>query len=309
MIESCVGIPVIDAHAHFMTRSTVQSIVENSQSISKIRERVSSHTDMKEFQMPGKDWDIGEAWIKELNKYGITAIGMMVGEESWEEFNQVRKRYPGRFMGNANINPAKDNAIELVKRAGRDNFQAIKLYPTSWDFHAYDEIVYPIYEEALKQGLLVMLHFGITIGSTANLRYGNPLDIQKPAHDFPDLNFMIAHFGAGFFREVLLLMYQTENVFMDTSGSNSWMKYLPYDLSLTKIFEKALKAGGPNRIVFGTDSSFFPRGFRINILEDQYAAVSSICPQFCYSPDDVDKIFRTNILRLNKFEPASEISK
>jgi hypothetical protein len=307
MIESAVGIPVIDAHAHFMTRSTVQSIIQDSQSIAKIRERVSSHTDMKEFQMPDEDWDIGEAWIEDLNKYGITAIGMMVGEESWDEFNQVRDRYPGRFMGNANINPANKNAIDLVKRAGRDNFQAIKLYPTSWDFHAYDEIVYPIYEEALKQGLLVMLHFGITIGSTANLRFGNPLDIQKPAHDFPDLNFMIAHFGAGFFREVLMLMYQTENVYMDTSGSNSWMKYLPYDLSLTKIFEKALRAGGPDRIVFGTDSSFFPRGFRINVLEDQYAAVRSICPQFCYSDDDVDEIFRSNILKLNKFEPASDI--
>ncbi|MCK5152405.1 MAG: amidohydrolase, partial [Candidatus Thorarchaeota archaeon] len=163
---------------------------------------------------------------------------------------------------------------------------------------------YPIYEEALKQNLLVILHFGITIGTQANLRYGNPLDIQKPAHDFPDLNFMIAHFGAGFFREMLMLMYQTENVHMDSSGSNSWMKYVPYDLTITKIFEKALRAAGPERIIFGTDSSFFPRGFRYNILEEQYNAVRSICPQFCYSEDDVDLIFRKNILDLTGFNPA-----
>jgi predicted TIM-barrel fold metal-dependent hydrolase len=167
----------------------------------------------------------------------------------------------------------------------------------------YDEKVYPIYEEALRQKLLVILHFGITIGTTANLRYGNPLDIQKPAHDFPDLNFMIAHFGAGFFREVLMLMYQTQNVVMDTSGSNSWMIYQPYDLTIIKIFEKALKAGSACRVVFGTDSSFFPRGFRYNILEEQYKAVQTICPQLCYGDDDIDLIFRGNILRLTGFKP------
>ncbi|MFW9933038.1 MAG: amidohydrolase family protein, partial [Candidatus Thorarchaeota archaeon] len=152
--------------------------------------------------------------------------------------------------------------------------------------------------------LLVIAHFGITIGTQANLQYGNPIDLQKPAHDFPDLKFMIAHFGAGFFREMLLLMYQTDNISMDTSGSNAWMKYLPYDLTITKIFEKALKAGGPGRIVFGTDSSFFPRGFRYNILEEQYNAVRAICPQFCYSDDDIDMIFRKNILDLTGFKPA-----
>ncbi len=304
MMISKVGIEVIDAHAHFMTYNTVKAIIERASrstdesQFEKIQKRVSSLTDMKEFTLPDEKWDAAQMWVDELNKYGITAIGMMVGTESWDEFTEARRRFPGRFLGYANINPADENAVELVKRAGKDGFQGIKLYPTSWSFHASDEVVYPIYEEALRQKLLVIAHFGITIGTQADLRYGNPLDLQKPAHDFPELNFMIAHFGAGFFREVLMLMYQTDNIFMDSSGSNSWMNYLPYDLTITKIFEKALKAGGPERIIFGTDSSFFPRGFRYNILEAQYNAVRSICPQFCYSDDDIDRIFRGNILRI-----------
>lgn len=305
MVVSEIGIDVIDAHAHFMTYNTVKGIIErSSSSIEKLQKRVSSHTDMKSFQIPDENWDAGKVWVDEMDKYGVTAIGMMIGKESWDEFNEARHRFPGRFLGYANIDPKSEDALDLVKRAGADGFQGIKLYPTSWDFHASDEICYPIYEEALKQNLLVILHFGITIGTRANLRYGNPLDIQKPALDFPELNFMIAHFGAGFFREVLMLMYQTENVHMDSSGSNSWMIYLPYDLTITKIYEKALRAAGPDRIIFGTDSSFFPRGFRFNILKEQFDAVNSICPQFCYSDDDIDKIFRQNILRLTNFEPA-----
>jgi hypothetical protein len=85
------------------------------------------------------------------------------------------------------------------------------------------------------------------------------------------------------------------------------MTYQPYDLTLTKIFEKALKAGAACRIVFGTDSSFFPRGYRYNLLQDQYNAVRSLCPQLCFSDEDVDLIFRENILRLTNFKPVSEL--
>ncbi len=301
---SKVGIPVIDSHAHFITYDTVKEWFSDPVRVEQMRARVAFQTDMKEFQLPDEPWDTGKMWINELNKYGIDAIGMMIGPESWDEFNDARKHYPGRFLGYANVNPALDDAVETVKRAGRDGFQGIKLYPSSWDRHVYDESIYPIYEEAKKQNLLVIIHFGITIGTEANLRYGNPLDIQRPAHDFPELNFMIAHFGAGFFREVLMLFYQTPNVVVDSSGSNSWMTYLPYDLSITKIFEKALRAGAACRVVFGTDSSFFPRGFRFNILQEQYNAIKTLCPQLCYSDDDIDLIFRGNILRLTGFKPA-----
>jgi predicted TIM-barrel fold metal-dependent hydrolase len=306
MVISKVGIEVIDSHAHFITFETMKRWIESGASLERIQQRVRFQTDLTqfgEFKIPDENMDTGKLWIDELDKYGITAIGMMISPETWDEFNETRRRFPGRFMGYANVNPALENAVETVKKAGRDSFQGIKLYPSTWKFPVYDERVYPIYEEALKQKLLVILHFGITIGTEANLRFGNPLDIQKPAHDFPDLNFMIAHFGAGFFREVLMLFYQTHNVVVDSSGSNSWMKYLPYDLTLAKIFEKAIEAGGSCRVAFGTDSSFFPRGFRINILEDQYNAVLEACKKLKCTEEDLDLIFRGNILRFTGFEP------
>ncbi len=303
MVVSKLGIEVIDSHAHFITYDTVKAWFSDPETMKRAQQRVQYQTDMSSFEFPDEPWDTGAMWAEELDKYGIIAIGMMVGQESWDEFNETRNRFPGKFMGYANVNPAQENALDIVKRAGRDGFQGIKLYPSSWNMPVYDEKVYPIYEEALKQKLLVILHFGITLGNQANLRFGNPLDIQKPAIDFPDLNFMIAHFGAGFFREVLMLFYQTHNVVVDSSGSNSWMTYLPYDLSVTKIYEKVLKAGGSCRVAFGTDSSFFPRGFRYNILEEQYNAVKSICPQLCYTEEDVNLIFRDNILRWTGFKP------
>ena len=302
-----VGIEVVDAHSHFFTVNTLKAWSLRGRTREGFENRTRTRTDMTSIELPDETWDVGKKWVDEMNKYCITAIGFMVGKEAYEEFIEVKDRFPGRFLGYANINPADPDSVELVRKAAKDKLQGIKFYPSSWrDFHAYDEVCYPIYEEALRYKLPIFLHFGITIGGQADLRHGNPLDIQVPARDFPDLNFIIAHFGSGFFRELLLLQYQADNIYMDSSGSNSWMKYLPYDLNIQKIFEKAISAGGANKVIFGTDSTFFPRGFRINILKQQYEAVQSLAkkPSPLVNENDIDAIFRGNILKLTGFKSA-----
>ncbi|MFX1606337.1 MAG: hypothetical protein ACFFDD_10560, partial [Promethearchaeota archaeon] len=97
------------------------------------------------------------------------------------------------------------------------------------------------------------------------------------------------------------------NVVMDTSGSNMWRNYLDVELDITKIFDRALTAGASCRVVFGTDSSFFPRGFRYNILEEQHNAVKSLLSKFKYSQEDIDLIFKNNILRLTGFKPRTSL--
>jgi predicted TIM-barrel fold metal-dependent hydrolase len=306
-MKSVVGIEVVDAHSHFFTAQTLKAWKVRGRTLDGFESRTRKRTDMTSIELPDETWDVAKRWVDELDKYGIQAMGVMVGREAYNDFLDTKERFPGRFMGYANINPADEDAVENVKKAGRDGFYGIKLYPSSWkDFHTYDDICYPIYDEASRQGLLVFLHFGITIGGQADLRHGNPLDIQLPSQDFPDLKFIIAHFGAGFFREVLLLQYQTDNVYMDSSGSNSWMRYMAYDLDIRKIFERAITAGGPEKVLFGTDSTFFPRGWRHNILKQQYEAVKSLSKGSSplISKEDINKIFRENILRLTGFEPS-----
>ncbi|MBD3207559.1 amidohydrolase family protein [Candidatus Bathyarchaeota archaeon] len=271
--------------------------------------RTSSRTDMKSIELPGADWDTAKKWVDELDKYGIQAMGVMVGDEAYEEFLDTIERFPERFLGYRNINPSDEDAVQKLEQAAKAGFYGIKLYPSSWKrMKVYDEEVYPIYEACVKHSLLVFLHFGITIGGQADLRNGNPIDIQVPSRDFPELNFIIAHFGAGWFREVLLMQYQADNVYMDSSGSNSWMKYLPYDLDLKQIFKKAITTGGSHKVLFGTDSTFFPRGWRINILEAQYTACKELEADGIINEEDIEKIFFTNIQELTGFKPKALIS-
>jgi len=296
---SKLGIPVIDAHAHYFNVNTMQNWLKRGRTMESFANRTKSRTDMTSIELPDENWDTAQKWVNELDRYGIKTMGVMVGPEAYNEFKETMKRFPGRFIGYANINPLDTDASEKVEQAAKDGFKGIKLYPSSWkDLKVYDEPCYPVYDACKRNDMLVFLHFGITIGGQADLRNGNPIDIQVPSRDYPDLNFIIAHFGAGWFREVLLMQYQTDNLYMDSSGSNSWMRYLPYDLDLKMIFRKAIQAGGSHKVLFGTDSTFFPRGWRYNVLEAQVNACRELKADGIIKDKDITNIFHDNIKQL-----------
>ena len=64
-------------------------------------------------------------------------------------------------------------------------------------------------------------------------------------------------------------------MYFDTSSSNSWIRYTP-GLTLETVFRSALAVVGPSRLLFGTDSSFFPRGWQKPIFEEQQRIVSTL---------------------------------
>jgi uncharacterized protein len=104
---------------------------------------------------------------------------------------------------------------------------------------------------------------------------------------------VIPHFGAGLFREALMVGDLCPNVLLDTSSSNGWIKYHP-GLTLAAVFRQALQVMGPDRLLFGSDSSFFPRGWVKEIYEQQSAALDEIG----VGAETRDKIFSGNFTRL-----------
>ena len=111
--------------------------------------------------------------------------------------------------------------------------------------------------------------------SPFDIRFGNPLDLHAVALSYPQLPIIIPHFGAGLFREALMVADLCPNVLLDTSSSNGWMKYQP-GLTLSGVFRQALAVVGPDRLLFGTDSSFFPRGWVSDVYEQQSSALDEI---------------------------------
>jgi predicted TIM-barrel fold metal-dependent hydrolase len=141
-----------------------------------------------------------------------------------------------------------------------------------------------LFEVANEHGAAVFAHCGylsiearvrLGLPSVLDLRCGDPLALATTAVRFPDVPVIIPHFGAGFFREALMAAEAARNIHFDTSSSNCWVKYLP-GLTLTDAFRQALAVVGPQRLIFGTDSSFFPRGWRRVIMGAQRAILDEI---------------------------------
>ena len=87
------------------------------------------------------------------------------------------------------------------------------------------------------------------------------MSITRLALAFPRLPFIVPHFGAGMLRETMMAADACPNIHVDTSSSNSWIRYAP-GWTLPGVFKTAMSVLGPSRLLFGTDSSFFPRGWQ-----------------------------------------------
>jgi predicted TIM-barrel fold metal-dependent hydrolase len=132
---------------------------------------------------------------------------------------------------------------------------------------------------------IVFVHCGVlSVGirkklglpSQFDMRYSNPIDVHGIALQHPNTKFVIPHFGAGFFREALMVCDLCPNVYLDTSSSNDWRRYQPSDMSLADVFKKALNVVGPDRLLFGTDSSYFPRGWNRTVYDVQVSTLHQI---------------------------------
>ena len=126
--------------------------------------------------------------------------------------------------------------------------------PVNRRYRLSDPDCRPFFDKVSELGLACTIHYGVSVDGGADLRHADPLDLSPVARDHPETPFIVAHFGAGWFREVLLLGYQCANVCVDTSGTNNWLDSFVPRMSLSEVFDAALTSLGPERILFGTDS-------------------------------------------------------
>ena len=222
----------------------------------------------------GDDAEMTARWAGEVERHGLVRVVFLSGGGN-DRLAAVVKTRPGQFIGFAHHDPFEPHAAAELERAVTTlGLRGYKIVAPLIRDRLDDERLYPLWETAERLGIPVLIHFG-------PLRYEgivagpniSPLVLQDVARGFPGVPFIVPHFGCGYPRELLHLMWVCGNVYVDTSGSNEWMRWMPYPLDLKTLFEKFLDTAGPRRIIFGTDSSWFPRGFSHKYLEAQTGRV------------------------------------
>ena len=200
---------------------------------------------------PGSPEALADRWVAEMDRYGVGRSMLMAslpGDEG--SVATAVSRHPGRIVGGFMVNPvAPDGALRVRSALGGSGLRVVCLFPA---MHRYS---LPIPRSprssaivAATPGAVLFVHCGVLsvgvrrklgLASRFELRYGQPLDVQRFAVDYPSLPIIVPHFGAGFFREALMLAEACPNVVLDTSSTNGWVRYHP-GLTLTDVFRTAM---------------------------------------------------------------------
>ena len=303
--------PIIDIHAHFPIHNTLptpsfdQEVLHPalSEYAADRQARMNLEWSTQPYEPPARTPAEVDAnltrWLAELDKHEVRFVNF-VSANSNDQLAKIVAKHPQRFSGFAHHPLLPGAGVELRRAVDDLGLCGYKLLGPRTEISFDDDSVRDVWEFCAERGLPVLIHFGFLGrgGGVVSHPRMSPLSLFEVARAFPEIPFIIPHFGVNTWADVLALAWSLPNILVDTSGSNQWMRWMPYPLTLEDLFRKAYETLGPERIVFGTDSSAFPRGFSLRYLEDQLRA----CYTMNMHAEDIALIFGGNAARLLKLD-------
>jgi predicted TIM-barrel fold metal-dependent hydrolase len=278
LAASSKAILLNDAHCHFLSARFLELLAPGGADPNAVAASL-------KWDPPGTATELGHRWITELDRQGVgraTLIASVPGDAA--SVAEAVAHHPDRFVGMFMHNPAADGNAALDRAFADLHMRGVCLFPAMHGYRIDSDRVENVFRAAAAHGAVVFVHCGVlTIGVRAklglpsrfDLRLGDPLAVARMALGYPQVPVIIPHFGAGFFREALMAAAQCSTIHLDTSSSNGWIRFIP-GLTLDTVFKSALAVAGPGRLLFGTDSSFFPRGWQRAIYDEQSRILTSI---------------------------------
>ena len=256
------------------------------------------------WEAPGEPPALAARWVEELTRQRVSRavlIASVPGDEA--SVSTAVTLFPDRFVGGFVMNPAAPDGLDGAGRAFSDlGLRYACLFPAMHRYRLDDPRVADLFALAGRHHAVVFVHCGylsieartcLGLPTPLDLRFGDPLALASVAAQFPDVPVIVPHFGGGFFREALMAAEACPTIAFDTSSSNAWIRFVP-GLALSEVFRQALSVVGARRLVFGTDSSFFPRGWRRVIL----GAQRTILDELGVEPEAASQIFTGNFERI-----------
>jgi hypothetical protein len=183
--------------------------------------------------------------LETMDRDGIDRVGIVnypspriMGFD--ESTNDWAARYaqadPRRILpyGGVDAMTVKD-AAAAVRHLHEIGCRVLKIHPCHMGFaaNAYADglsSLADVYRTAESLGLPVMVHTGTSIFPGARSKYGNPMELDDVAIDFPDLRIVMAHGGRPLFMaEAFFVLRRHRNVWLDVSGipPRSLLEYFP----------------------------------------------------------------------------------
>lgn len=242
---------VVDAHVHIQPWSQFRP-----EALKKMAER---RADLDQIRALCDD---PAAFLKFLDREGVDRAVLVnyvspdiIGfTDAVNEFIGAYCRgHEDRLVPVGGVHPrlSNDPAGDLERAVERHGIRVMKLHPPHQLFrmNAYRDGgdlpgLAKLYETAARLGVPILVHTGTSIFPMARNKYGDPMDLDDVAVDFPDLTIVMAHGGRPLWMdEAMFLLRRHPNVYMDVSGipPKALLDYFP------RLAEVA------TRSMFGTD--------------------------------------------------------
>lgn len=239
--------------------------------------------------------EAARCYAETVEREGLLGLVFLTGGGN-EALARVLKPYP-RLYGFAHHDPEDPGSPRELERAVRElGLKGYKVFAPAMTLPLAHPSLDPLWETCERLGIPVIIHFG-PLGGGGGIAAGpniSPLALHDVAKAFPRVPFVVPHFGCGYVKELMHLMWVADNVYVDTSGNNEWRRYQWPEPSLKDLFRTFYELFGAERIVFGTDSSHFPRGWVRRYFEEQFrAALEAGIPE-----EGIHQVFAGNAQRL-----------
>lgn len=270
---------IFDAHVHFFGREfyTFQTTLVAREDPETILGRIRAGG----IEVPGPDATAhATRWISELDRNRIDrAVLFASSPTEMRTVGEVAASHPRRLFPYAMVNPKAPATLELLESLQtKARFKGILLFPAFHEFSIQSPEAARAIEVAKKHRLVVFVHCGklrmnvrklIGLNGDFPAERSRPSDLLPVAQANPGVRFVVPHFGSGWLEETLALGAACPNVYTDTAGSNAWILEHDPPLSLVEVFQAARVSFGAERMLFGSDSGIFPRGYRGDVLQAQ----------------------------------------
>ena len=163
---------------------------------------------------------------------------------------------PDRLIGFVWIEPRLAQAPLLVKQClDMPGVRGVKMIPNHW--YPYEERIFPAYAAVQDANAPILFHSGILFGFVDSSRFCRPCYYEALLH-FPKVRFALAHISwpwtdeciatAGRFRAAVRRGERSMQMWIDlTPGTPEFYR--------KDAIDKALKYLGPERLLWGTDTS------------------------------------------------------
>ncbi len=137
------------------------------------------------------------------------------------------REHPDVLIPFASIDPRreKEGVAEARELLAEGTVRGFKFHPNLQQFHPNDRSAYPLYELIEAAGAIALFHTGhsgigagLPGGGGIRLKYGNPMEIDDVAVDFPGLSIVMAHPAFPWQDEALSVAMHKPQVAIDLSG-------------------------------------------------------------------------------------------